>query len=251
MQVAIRNSDLGDVVHLEDGTGPILLVCEHASNRIPACFDRLGLPEAALEAHIAWDPGALGVARSLADAWRAPLVWGGVSRLVYDCNRPPEAESAMPSLSEDTVIPGNLDLSATARSERALGIYEPFHAHVSSLIQADPKPRLLATIHSFTPVYLGQRREVEIGLLHGQDDRFARAMLACRPADLHHDIRLNEPYSAADGVAHTLDKHGPANGLHSIMIEIRNDLIDTPERQSTMAARLAPWITDTLERLTL
>ena len=79
---------------------PLVLVCEHAAREIPACFDGLGLDAAARESHVAWDPGALAVARAMAQDLDAVLVAGRVSRLVYDCNRPPEAPGAMPAQSE-------------------------------------------------------------------------------------------------------------------------------------------------------
>ena len=85
--------------------GPILIVCEHASNRIPAPYGNLGLPDKLRESHIAWDPGALGMAKRMADRLQAPLVAGAVSRLVYDCNRPPEAPDAVPSVSIPTINP--------------------------------------------------------------------------------------------------------------------------------------------------
>lgn len=220
-----------------------LLVCEHASNRVPDALDGLRLDAATRQSHVAWDPGALGVARALAPLLGAGLVHGAVSRLVYDCNRPPEAADAIPEVSEIHVIPGNRDLSAEARAERVAEIYEPFRRTLAARIAAGrPHLRLLVTVHSFTPVYRGVARAVEIGILHGRDAAMARAMMAEKPADLPWLVRLNEPYSAADGVAHTLDLHGADNGLASVMIEIRNDLIPTPERQQAMAEVLAPWI---------
>lgn len=228
-----------------------LLVCEHASNRVPGALGGLGLDAAALHSHVAWDPGALGVARGLAERLAAPLVHGAISRLVYDCNRPPEAPDAIPQRSEAYEIPGNLGLSAEARAARVAGVYAPFRAALAGeIFRRRGALRLMVTVHSFTPVYLGVARAVEIGILHGRDAGMARAMLAERPAELPHEVRLNEPYGAADGVAHTLDEHGGANGLASVMIEIRNDLIVTPAAQAAMAARLAPWITRAAARLT-
>lgn len=220
-----------------------LVVCEHASNRMPDALDGLGLDAAALQSHIAWDIGALGLARALARLLGAGLVYGAVSRLVYDCNRPPEAADAIPETSEIHDVPGNRGLCADARAARVAGIYEPFRRTLSAEIEAGrPDLRLLATVHSFTPVFRGVARDVGIGILHGRDAALARAMLAETPADLPWPVRLNEPYSAADGVAHTLDLHGAGNGLAAVMLEIRNDLIPTPGRQQAMAGLLAPWI---------
>lgn len=244
--------DFGTVVHTDMADGPfsVVLVCEHASNRIPEFLGDMGLSADALQSHIAWDPGALAVAKLMAERMQAPLVHGGVSRLVYDCNRPPEASGAMPVRSEDYQIPANTDMSDQERNCRIEGIYKPFTAALSGLI-ADNRTELelMVTIHSFTPVYHGEKREVELGILHGVDDRFAQALMSSTPDDQPFVVRLNEPYSAADGVAHTLDARALPSGLLNVMIEIRNDLIQTPEQQEAIADRLVPWIMRTLVEL--
>ncbi|WP_044026940.1 N-formylglutamate amidohydrolase [Ruegeria sp. TM1040] len=226
----------------------VIIVCEHAANWIPPSLDALGLDDAARDSHIAWDPGALGVARKLAELLKGPLVEGCISRLVYDLNRPPESPTAIPPASEIFDVPGNRDLSDAARAQRVEAVYEPFRAALAEEIATrESALRLMVTVHSFTPVYNGETRAVELGLLHGRDDRFAKAMLAHQPEGLAWDVRLNEPYSASDGVAHTLDVHGCDNGLLNVMLEIRNDLIATPAQQDAWATALAPWIRATLE----
>ncbi len=242
-------TDFGPVVHTTRYGGPpsVIVVCEHASNRIPEYLGDMGLGPDALHSHIAWDPGALPVAQRLAERMSATLIHGGVSRLVYDCNRPPEAEDAMPSASEDIAIPANADLSLSERAERITQVYEPFAKALSDEIAAaKPSLKLMVTIHSFTPVYRGHRRDVELGLLHGKDSRFAHAMMAQIPDGLPMVTRLNEPYSAADGVAHTLDVHAYPNRVLNVMIELRNDLIRTPEEQQAMVDALVPWLHRTL-----
>lgn len=226
----------------------VLVVCEHASNWIPPGLSDLGLDAEAKRSHIAWDPGALGVAHELAAALGAPVVEGCISRLVYDLNRPPESPTAIPATSEVFSIPGNRDLSEAAYAERVAAVYEPFRAALADEIATRKgKLRLLVTVHSFTPVYNGTPRAVELGLLHGRDDRFALEMMARQPEGIMWDVRLNEPYSATDGVAHTLDLHACDTGLLNVMLEIRNDLIATAEQQKAWAEALAPWIKTTLE----
>ena len=241
--------DFGPVVHIDDAPEEpsVVVVCEHASHRIPDGLGDMGLSAEALRSHIAWDPGALPVAQALAQQLNGVLVHGGVSRLVYDCNRPPEAPDAMPECSEDTPIPANLELSANARQQRIESVYVPFCQGLEDvLIRHHRTLKLMVTVHSFTPIYRGTPRDVELGLLHGQDARFAKAMLASAAHELPLVTRLNEPYSAADGVAHTLDLHAAPNGLLNVMIEIRNDLIQTAEQQRVMANCLAPWINRTI-----
>jgi len=245
-------TDYGEVVHLVAGdpAPSVLLVCEHASNRIPQAMCNLGLADTLVNGHIAWDPGALGVARAMADQMSAVLVSGGISRLVYDCNRPPEADSAVPVRSEIHDITGNMNLSAGARAERVTQVYTPFRRAVADQIARHRSTlKLMVTVHSFTPVYKGVARAVELGVLHGTDTRVAEAMMDPSLVPDGYDVRLNEPYAAKDGVAHTLDLHGPPNALPNVMLEIRNDLIATPDAQDAMADVLVAWIAATRARL--
>ncbi len=221
------------------GSGAAVLLCEHASADIPGRYADLGLSKSARHSHAAWDPGARAVALQIAQALDAPLVAGRVSRLVYDCNRPPEAASAMPERSEAFDIPGNHGLDAAQRQERIDNVYTPFCTAAQQII-APRTGRVhataLITIHSFTPVFFGRPRAVEIGILHDSDSRLADAMLAQAPTALpHRNIARNQPYSASDGVTHSLKLHGQAHGLLPVMIEIRNDLLATPEDVATMA----------------
>lgn len=228
----------------------ILIVCEHASNHVPPHLDSLGLPQEVLETHVAWDPGARGVAEAMQSRLPAVLVQSQVSRLVYDCNRPPEAPSAIPAKSEIYGIPANANLTTAARQERVEHVYKPFEQAIRTEIKKRrAKLYLMITIHSFTPIYHGRPRDVELGILHGNDTRFAHAMMAHIPSPQVYDIRLNEPYSAQDGVAHTLNLHASANGLMNVMIEIRNDLIQTPDAQVAMAIYLTQWTERTLHSL--
>ncbi|MBB4265315.1 N-formylglutamate amidohydrolase [Roseospira visakhapatnamensis] len=237
------------------GRGPVVLACEHASNAVPADLNALGLSPAALSSHVAWDPGALAVARALAQRLDAPLVAARVSRLVVDCNRPPEAVDAMPAHSEVFAIPGNAALTADERRRRAEAIHHPFHATLASCL--DDASRIhgrapaLVTVHSFTPVYNGVPRTLDLGVLHDADARLADALLsapALGPAS-GLVVRRNEPYGPADGVTHTLARHGVARGLPHVMLEIRNDRIADEAGQRAWAGRLADAVTRALEAL--
>ena len=222
--------------------GPFLLVCEHASCRIPPQFGDLGLSDAARESHIAWDPGALAVARHLSELLASPLVAGTVSRLIYDCNRPPSAAGAMPVKSEDIEIPGNQNLTDQQRQHRIDQIYLPFTAKLTEAIAIAAQPPILVTIHSFTKTFLGADRAVEVGILHDTDKRLADAMLELAPE--HSDLRMqrNEPYGPQDGVTYTLQRHGLSNGLMNVMLEVRNDLIADGTAQKEIATMLAGLI---------
>ncbi|MEM7732408.1 MAG: N-formylglutamate amidohydrolase [Pseudomonadota bacterium] len=245
MSVAIRQPGRTDVVHVKPGDGParVVIVCEHASNRIPDGFDDLGLPEEALTSHIAWDPGTFEVADAVSDQLRAPMVWGGVSRLLYDCNRPPNAESAIPAHSEETVVPGNTRLTEGQRATRIDQFYRPFEALLAQTLANRPGPSVIVTIHSFTPVFHGEDRSVEIGVLHDEDSRLADALL--KVAD-GFQIERNAPYGPEDGVTHTLRQHALPRRILNVMFEIRNDLIANPQQCETMAQTLADWLTQAI-----
>lgn len=235
--------------HVLNGTGRgrAVLVCEHASRNIPAALNGLGLSNEARESHAAWDIGAQDVAQRLSRALDAPLVESCVSRLVYDCNRPPEAPDAMPARSERFDIPGNVGLSATQRAARIREVFDPFSALLEQVIEGRSVPPVLITMHSFTPVYLGRRREVQIGILHDTDARLADAMLQGAACHTALTVRRNDPYGPDDGVTYTLRRHGIARGLINVMIEIRNDLLSSEGERAEMAAMLSGWLTQAMD----
>ncbi len=235
----------GGPAHLTNpnGSSSVVLVCEHASAFIPAYYDNLGLPSDALESHIVWDPGALAVAEIMSQKLDAALIAGTVSRLVYDCNRPPDAPDAMTARGETVEVPGNIALTPAERANRVKEIYDPFHAAVADKIKQTSVP-ILVTVHSFTPVFHGKTRSVDIGVLHDRDTRLADAMIGC--AARHTDLRIerNQPYGPDDGVTHTLKKHAIAAGYLNVMLEIRNDIIQTRGAQDAVADMIADWLAD-------
>jgi len=210
------------------GKSPVVLVCEHAANRVPAKLQNLGLTQDQLASHIGWDPGARELALQLSRTFDAPLIAARFSRLVYDCNRPPEAPSAMPFETEQGIIPGNQDLTQTDRDARAAEIYEPFHQALEDVIefkrQSGEVP-IVITVHSFTPVFNGQQRAVQIGYLHGTNDELSKALEYHSSFGSKYDVRLNQPYAPVDGVLHTIEKHLANGAFPYVMIEVRNDLL--------------------------
>lgn len=232
----------------EDSASSIVLVCEHASANIPPEFGNLGLVGPTLQSHIAWDPGARGVAMHMASCLNATLVASRISRLVYDCNRPPDAPDAIPVRSEVHAVPGNADLEPAQKARRVAAIYEPFRAAVSAVMSSKPAP-VLVTIHSFTPVFHGKPRAVEIGILHDRDARLADALLAEATLDARYAVRRNEPYGPEHGVTHTLKAHAIPGDHLNVMIEIRNNLIADEPAQSAMADLLSGWLVRALAKL--
>ena len=231
------------------GLSKIVLICEHASKRIPGVFGDLGLTEAAKISHAAWDIGAQGLAEQLSATLDAVLVLNTMSRLIYDCNRAPIAPDAMPAQSEKIAVPGNRGLSNEQKLRRIKTVYEPFHSSVQAVLDSAGPEAVLVTVHSFTSVYNGLKRATEIGLIHHQDDRLAKQMVDISERFTHHPFSLNQPYSQRDGVTHMLERHGTQNAIMNVMIEVRNDLIDTAEGQHEIAIMLAKVLNQSLQDL--
>lgn len=225
------------------GQSPFVLVCDHASNRIPARYGDLGLTPAQRLSHIAWDPGALAVSRQLSDLLDAPLVQSTVSRIIIDCNRELDAPDLIWTLSEATRIAANENIDPEERQYRIDHFHRPYHASIETLLEARRhagQDTILVCMHSFTPVYHGVARPWPIGLIHGVDTHYTKALLdALRTEDPSLNVGWNEPYAALNGVTLTLEKHGDGRGLDATMIEIRHDEILEPAGVALWANRLA------------
>lgn len=229
-------------VEIREGHGPFVFVCEHASNRLPRALGTLGLADAELKRHIAWDPGAAAVATGLAARFDADLVIHCYSRLAVDCNRDPALADAFCRLSEDTEVPGNVGLSAAAKASRVAALWAPFHAAIERLLdlrRTARRPTALVTIHTFTPVYRGVARPWHIGIISTEDRSRSDPLIAALRRDKSLIVGDNEPYSPKDNVDYTIRRHGLSRGLPHVMIEIRNDLVATEAQQEEWAARLA------------
>jgi predicted N-formylglutamate amidohydrolase len=223
----------------ETGNSPYVLICEHASNQLPRGLGTLGLGATDLQRHIAFDIGAAATARMLSRLLDAPLIMQRYSRLAYDCNRPPEQASAIPQLSEIFEIPGNKNLSAADKLARSAELARPFHAAITSVLDAraaNDHHTIPVSIHSFTKNYKGKDRAVELGLLFDRDAWLANQLVKSFPSI---NAQLNEPYGPKDGVMYLMNLHAAPRGLHHLMIEIRNDLIETERGQQQWAQRLS------------
>jgi predicted N-formylglutamate amidohydrolase len=228
-----------------DGSGPFVIVCDHASNRVPQEYGDLGLPQEALLTHIAWDPGALAVSRRLSVMLDAPLLWPDASRLIIDCNRDPAAPDLIVAESEGRAVPGNGLVDGKERARRLAAIHQPYHAAIEARLAwraAAGLATALVAIHSFTPVYLGVPRPWQVGIVFDDDRRLADPVIDALRTDPTLAVGINQPYSPADRVYYTLARHARPRGLPAVMIEIRNDGIADEAGQKAWAERLAPTI---------
>jgi predicted N-formylglutamate amidohydrolase len=231
----------------EAGSSPFLLTCDHYGRLIPRMLGNLGLPEHELTRHIAWDIGIAGVAEALAKHLDAHLIAQRYSRLVIDCNRPPEASSSIPIISEATMISGNDGLAREAAELRRTHIFAPYHRRIDEVIDRrlrENRPTVLVSLHSFTAVYAGITRPWHVGTLYHRDTRLPPLLLKHLRAEADLVVGDNEPYAVSDATDYTIPVHGEKRGLMNSGIEIRQDLIADQSGQQQWAERLARIFTE-------
>ena len=224
-----------------EGRSNFIIAVDHAGARIPRRLGNLGMPASELKRHIAWDIGALAVARQVATALDAPLVAQNYSRLVIDCNRDPLVASSIPTKSEATEIPGNIGLSDDDIAARRAEIFDPYHNRLRALLdarRAAGRPTILVSQHTMTDTYHGVRREMHGAVLYNRDRRFAGLVLDSLRREPNLIIADNEPYFVSDETDYTIPRHGEAHGLPHVEIEIRQDLVSDAAGQTEWARRI-------------
>ncbi|MGH1577333.1 N-formylglutamate amidohydrolase [Planktotalea sp.] len=229
-----------------------VVTSDHASNTVPDFVNGgdLGLPPSDMQRHIAYDIGADGVAQALGEMLAAPVICSNFSRLVIDPNRGIDDPTLLMKLYDGTIIPANRNAGAEELKQRLEACYLPYHTALDALMQRVEKPVLLS-IHSFTPQLKGRpKRPWEIGILYAHDDRLARPLMNLLQDEPDLTIGDNEPYLGhlpGDAV----DKHALQHGHLNVLIELRNDLIETKPQQRAWAERLAPLLETALARTEL
>ena len=233
-----------------DPAAGVLVVCDHADNRLPPEYGDLGLPAAEFRRHIAYDPGAAAVASGLARRLGVPAVLSTFSRLLIDPNRGEDDPTLIMRLSDGAVIPGNAAVDARERARRIDRYHAPYHAAIDAAIEralAAGRPPAIVSIHSFTPVWRGTLRPWQAGVLWDSDPRIAEPLIAALRAAGDLTVGDNEPYSGA--LANDcMYRHGSRRGLAHALVEIRQDLIGEPDGAEAWAGRLAGIVAD-LNRL--
>jgi predicted N-formylglutamate amidohydrolase len=218
-----------------------LILCDHASNAIPAEFASLGLEPADLARHIAYDIGAADVARRLAGELGAPAVLTRFSRLLVDPNRGPDDPTLVMRLADGAVVPGNAALDEAGIEARIARFYRPYDEAIGAAIEKSLAAGITPTIisiHSFTPTMHGKARPWHCGLLFDVDDRIASPLTAALATDKSLVVGANQPYDGAlEG--DTLDRHAGRPGLANVLVEIRQDLITARADAEAWAMRLA------------
>jgi predicted N-formylglutamate amidohydrolase len=226
----------------DEGRAPVLLVCDHASARMPRRLGNLGLDAEARARHIAWDIGAAEVARRLARALDAPLLLAGYSRLVIDLNRHLKDPSSIPQESDEVPVPGNRGLLPAERDARAAALFHPYHDAVAAALERlgmRGKPPALISVHSFTPHMAGKARPWHIGVLWDRDDRIAKPLMQALAAEAGIMVGDNEPYTGRDATGYTVEVHAGLRGWPHLSLELRQDLIGEASGAEEWSRRLA------------
>ena len=228
-----------------NGTCPILFTADHAGRRIPLALHNLGLGPADLQRHIAWDIGIDATTSQLAKRLDATAIFQTYSRLVIDCNRHPDVPNAFPLISEATPIPGNANLTPAEKLQRRQEIFDPYHETIEALKGG----KIYVAMHSFTPVYLGVERPMQVAVLYNRNPRLSLIMadLLRREGDLA--VAENLPYQVSDATDYGVPVHAEGSGLDYLEIEIRQDLIADPAGQSAWAQRLARLLPSAVQTL--
>ena len=233
-------------------SSPFFLTCEHAGKLLPRRLGTLGLAHWHLERHIAYDIGASGLARGLSERLDAHLVLQTYSRLVVDCNRSPGADDFIVKVSEDTEIPGNLDIGDDEARARADEIFHPYHDTIAAALderEASERLTVLVAVHSCTPVFHGVSRPWHVGVLYEHDTRFASILLDILREQRHLVVGDNEPYFMSSDKDYAVPVHGQRRGIPHVELEIRQDLLETEEGQEEWAELLAGVMREGLGRM--
>ena len=220
-----------------------LVTCDHASNRVPPCVNGgdLGLPPEDMNRHIAYDVGAAGLSRAIAAELGAPLILSDFSRLVIDPNRGEDDPTLLMRLYDGSIIPANRSADEDEVERRLATFHRPYHDELAALASRR-EDRVILAVHSFTHQFEGRDpRPWHVGVLYSGDDRLAAPLIRRLQAAPDLCIGDNQPYSG-HLPGDSMDRHAIQPGRIHVLIELRNDLIETPDQQQAWGRRLAPML---------
>jgi predicted N-formylglutamate amidohydrolase len=232
---------------------PILFVSDHAGRAIPQALGTLGLDEAALSRHIAWDIGIYGVTTRLARALDATYVFQPHSRLVIDCNRRAGDSQSIAPRSDGTVVPGNLNITEAERAAREREILGPYHLAIQQVFADRARrgqPTVMFCMHSCTDRLQQDPtpRPWQIGVIAHKDWRIGDPLIELLRAETGLCVGRDKPYTVNMETDYTVPLHGEARGVPYVEIEIRQDLIGDEQGQAEWAKLLAGIFPRAVER---
>jgi predicted N-formylglutamate amidohydrolase len=234
-----------EVVGRADAELPLVMTCEHAASDLPE-WSAQDEDRPFLDDHWGWDPGAAELTRALCEEIGGVAILSRFSRLVCDPNRDPSDPTFVVEKIGEHALSWNQDLDQRERDRRRDHYHEPYHEAIDQVLKnraAQKRPTRLLSIHSFTPVYRGERRSVEIGVLFDDHEPQAGALLKAL-SGTHLQVLANEPYSGYAGLIHAARRHGRQHGIVYLELEIRQDLIATPDQVSKLSRLIGPAIAE-------
>lgn len=233
------------------GHARLLLLCDHAGRLIPSAYGQLGLAARQLDRHIAWDIGAADLTRELAVALDAPALLARYSRLFIDLNRPLGSPASIPAVSDGVIIPANQHVDIVEAERRAELSFWPYHRQVERQIVALEERGggiAVVMVHTFTPSLDGHQRPWHVGVLSDRDRRVAVPLLDRLRSRGDFVVGDNQPYSGASPLGYGLEAYGQRPGRLHVMIEIRQDLVESGAGARRWAAMLAPILAAALAK---
>lgn len=240
-----------DAYHKIAGDAGLLFICEHAGNAVPSKWQNLGLDEAAIASHYAYDPGAAELTQGLAARLHAPAILATHSRLFLDYNRPYWHPQYMRADLDGPPVPGNAAISITERTAREKIAFHPLRREINGTIRKMLKAHALpalVSVHTCTPIWHGKDRPWEISILWRHDDRLVVPMLENLRSDARFHIGDNEPYSCREIPAFCLEYHAEPFRLPHFYLEVRNDICADPERLNQCIDAVAKALAPALSR---
>lgn len=238
-------NDAFEAVIPSNGRARLLLTCEHASNRLPGPWAWQPEDEWLRETHWAWDIGAAAMTRALAERLEGAAVLARFTRLLVDPNRPPEAPDLFLEQAEGRRVALNRDLTDAERRGRVARYHRPLHAAIDRVAESC-RPALLVAIHSFTPVWDGVPREVEVGVLHSDQPELAARWAEELRAGSDYEVRINEPYSGERQLIYSVYTHAQTGGMPGLELELNQRLLIDRDSRAALTGLLSEVLSGTL-----
>lgn len=246
----MRETSPFEIIEGNNAAGLVLLA-DHATNRLPPEYGRLGLPESAFERHIAYDIGIEALVRRLAVRLDVPAVLSCFSRLLIDPNRGEDDPTLIMKISDGAIVPGNHPISSDEWERRLNRFHRPYHRAVSETIaavsSASGTAPLVISLHSYTPAWKGVPRPWHAAVLWDSDPRAVHPLIEALEASGDVLVGNNEPYDGALR-GDTMFRHCMETGLAHALIEVRQDLIDNEAGVADWDERLGPILAGLNER---
>jgi predicted N-formylglutamate amidohydrolase len=207
----------------------LLISCEHAGNDVPEEYEHLFAhdPET-LQTHRGIDIGALKLTNTIADELGQEPYVHTITRLLVDLNRSVQSPTLFSEFTEQQPI--------EIREDIFTNYYRPHRQQVEERIQQiiDAGNRALHVgIHTFTPIWEGKQRDVDIGFLFdptrtGEQEFCGYWRKAISEQSPRLRLRMNQPYRGTmDGFTTYLRRKYQGDDYIGMEIEVNQKFAHT------------------------